>query len=269
MKIKENPTLRTAVLTALSLGFAAIPAHAATVTWDGGAADGNLFATAANWDPDKTPTNGDTFIISTAVTVTGPAENLPNGANINLTGGAALTTNGAVIRLNNSNISVGSGSSLTGAFWDLDDADITFANGAVATMANWEQKDINVFNFQLGAAGFTTLTPGTFRIGTGSLTGSIANATYNVDMAAYTGGAGIITLMDFTTDAAAMDNTLFQTAGGLNVLNAGAYTANLQWNDTTEAIELNITGVPEPSSLAIFGLGALAIVYRRRRLAAR
>ena len=241
------------------------------VTWDGGAGD-LLFSSANNWNPDRTPAAGDTFNIDTAVTVLGPtasSNNLPNSSTINLSNGGSLTTNGGVIRLNNSNINVGSGSALTGGFWDLDNGDITFANGAIANMSNWEQKRTNTFTFQLGATGFSTLTPGTFRIGTGgSVSPSITNATYNVDMAAYTGGVGLITLVDFTSDAFGMDNSLFQTAGGLNVLNPGPYTANLLWNDATEAIQLNVsavTAVPEPSSMVLLGVGMAGIAIRRFR----
>lgn len=42
----------------LSLTWAA---HAATVTWDGGAADGFRWGTAANWNPDTTPNSSDDF----------------------------------------------------------------------------------------------------------------------------------------------------------------------------------------------------------------
>jgi hypothetical protein len=131
-------------------------------------------------------------------------------------------------------------------------------------MSTWENKATNSFNYTLGSAGFTTLAPVTFRIGGGS---TIADATYTVDMASYTGGTGIITLMDFVTDAAAMDNTKFQGAGGLNVINNGGYTANLQWNDATEAIELNVTtAIPEPSLVALLGIGAVGLLVRRRRV---
>jgi hypothetical protein len=61
----------------------------------------------------------------------------------------------------------------------------------------------------------------------------------------------------------------------VNVLNAGPYTANLLWNDTTEAIQLNIssvTAVPEPSSMVMIGVGMAGIGIRRfrrqRRIAA-
>lgn len=262
--MKKSIKTATTILAALAVMGAT--AQAATVTWDGGGGDG-LWITPTNWDTNAAPAAGDTIVINTAVTVDGlglpSSGNLPLGATINLTGGAALTMSSGAIRMNDSNITVGSSSSLTGAFWDLNNGDIIFANGSAATMAHWEQKGVNSFTFQLGSSGFTTLTPGTFRIG--GAAPSITNATYNVDMAAYTGGTGIITLVDFGSDAYGMANALFQTAGGLNVLNAGGYTANFQWNDTTEAIELNVTAVPEPSSLVLLGIATLAIASRRRR----
>jgi hypothetical protein len=53
-------------------------------------------------------------------------------------------------------------------------------------------------------------------------------------------------LVDYTTDAytGGMTNALFQTAT-LSVINLGiGYTANLQYNDSTETVELNVTGAP-------------------------
>jgi hypothetical protein len=268
MKTKSNKATRSAIVCGALLA-ASISDHAATVTWDGGGGDG-LWITPTNWSGNAIPVANDTVNISTAVTVNGlglsAGGNLPSGVTVNLSNNAALTVSSGAIRMNNATINVAAGSALSGTFWDLDGATIHFKNGAIATMTDWEQKDANLFSFELGASGFTTLTPGTFRIGGGGTfnPGSIANATYNVDMANYLGGIGVITLMDFTTDAASMDNTQFQTAT-LNVLNAGSYTANLQWNNTTEAIELNVTGIPEPSAFAIFGTASLLTAFRRRR----
>jgi hypothetical protein len=215
-----------------------------TVIWDAGAGDG-LWTSANNWTggPDnQAPVANDTVVISSGDTVTSIVNSMPGNVTVNLTGNSTLTRPSSVIRLNNATINVGSGSGLTGAgFWDLDDADITFDNGAVVTMGNWEQKDVNTFTFNLGAAGFSTLMPGTFRIGGGSLSADIANATYTVDMAAYTGGTGTVTLVDFAADAVGMNNATFQGAGGLNVINSGAYSGSyLAWDDATESIVLNI-----------------------------
>ena len=266
MNRKTQPSLGAFLL----LTFAPA-APAATVTWDGDATDG-LWSSATNWDGNGSGVSGvpdanDTVIINNGDTVTMDLGGgfPPSFLDISLSGNSTLA-NGAVYRLQAGTITVGSGSTLgSGGFWDLDDGTLNFKNGAAVNIGNWEQKDVNNFNFELGSSGFTTLTPGTFRIGNGGLTADIANATYTVDMAAYTGGVGVITLADFASDAFGMDNATFQGAGGLNVINNGGYTASLQWNDTTEAIELNITGVPEPSALLLLGFAGLGLTFRRHR----
>jgi autotransporter-associated beta strand protein len=111
-------------------------------------------------------------------------------------------------------------------------------------MNDWEQKNLNVFKFTLGQNGFTALKPNTFRLGSGTLPASISNATYIADMAAYTGGHGTITLVDFVNDSAGMSPALFQTAKALSVTNTDGYVGNLQWNNTAKSIELNVTGLP-------------------------
>ena len=244
-----------------------------TTTWDAGGGDGE-WKTATNWagtPDDQAPVANDIVNIANGDTVnfdgSSGSQNLAGNLTINVTGNSTFAATG-VIRLNNANITVGSGSTLTsnsGAFWDLDDADITFEDGAIVTIDDWENKDVNTFTFVLGAAGFDTLTPNRFLIGNGSLTGDIANATYNVDMAAYTGGVGVITLVNYNIDSEGMTDAIFQGAGGLNVLNAGNYTADIRWNDATEAIELHITSVPTPTALAAGLVALLAGVTRRRR----
>ena len=244
-----------------------------TVTWTGGGAN-NLLSTAANWNaPDnKAPITNDTLLINNGDTVA-HGNNLSFNTTINLVG-SELTTDGSVIRLNNSTINVDAASTLSGAFWDLDGASIVFEDGAQATMTSWEQKDLNSFTYELGAYDFTTLTPTNFFIGNGSLTGDIANATYIADFSNFANwslsnlGSNSITLMDFGTDFASMDNTKFQDAT-FDYLNMGANIedAAFAWDDSLEAIILtfNINAVPEPSSSALLGLGGLALMLRRRR----
>jgi hypothetical protein len=244
-----------------------------TVTWTGNGGDGKL-STAANWDtPDnKAPIANDNLLINNGDTVA-HAQFLPGNATINLVG-SELTTDGSVIRLNEATINVDAGSTLSGAFWDLDGASIVFEDGAQATMESWEQKDINSFTYQLGAYDFTTLTPDRFLIGKGSLTGDIANATYIADFSNFANwslsnlGSNSITLMDFATDFASMDNAKFQGAS-FDYINMGANIENaaFAWDNSLEAITLtfDITAVPEPSSTTLLGLGGLALMLRRKR----
>ena len=245
-----------------------------TVTWTGGGAN-DLLTTAANWNaPDnKAPITNDTLLINNGDTVQ-HTNNLANNLTINLEGSALDNTGLGAIRLNNATINVDAASTLSGAFWDLDGASIVFEDGAQTTMATWEQKDLNSFTYQLGAYDFTTLTPGAFRIGNGGLTGDIANATYIADFSNFSNwslsnlGSNSITLMDFTSDGAGMDNAQFQSAT-FDYINMGANIENaaFAWDNSLEAITLtfDITAVPEPSSTALLGLGGLALMLRRKR----
>ncbi len=164
-----------------------------------------------------------------------------NGSrSITLTGDSVLdvTATAGVIRLGGATVNVGADSELTGRFWDLNNATLNFEDGAKATMNNWEHKGTNEFNFTLGASGFTPLTPANLN------SNGAVSTTYNVDMANYTGGAQTITLVDFGADSTGLTNATF-TGGGqfdLNVNNIpSGFAGELQWNETTKAIELVVT----------------------------
>lgn len=279
MKNTSKNILTASALIAGLAGFNSI-AQAAIVTWDGGGPDTN-WTTSANWDGNGSgtagiPGSGDTVNIDgSTVTVTTNGFVFNSNYTINLTGGADLNQSGGAVRFGNSTMFVGAGSNLGGGFWDMDGATIHFQDGASANMTGWENKDGSSLNFILGSSGFTTLTPGAFYIGNGNVYSStngglpdagIQNASYSVDMTNYTGGIQTITLVDYGSDSAGVDNTSFQTAT-LEVNNAGGYTAALQWNDSTEAIELNVTAIPEPGTYALIGgcFALSAVMLRRRR----
>ncbi|MEI8340085.1 MAG: PEP-CTERM sorting domain-containing protein [Verrucomicrobiota bacterium] len=264
--MKITPIKLLCLVSVLSIPVASLNA-AQVVDWTGNAGDG-LWTTGSNWagsvTSDVAPATGDTVNIATGSIVNtfglAPVGIVP-AATINLSGSSTLTTGGDTIRLAGCTVNVGSGSILTGGFWDLSGGNVNFKNGAIANMGSWQQKGLNTISFELGTTGFTTLTPSTFYIGDSGFA-NIINATYNVDMAAYTGGIGLITLMDFST-APVMTNADFQTAS-LNILNSSGYTANLLWNETDKSIQLDVTAVPEPGTVALLGLGGLAMLRRRR-----
>ena len=264
----HKPPLNILTASALIAGMISfsLTSQADTVT---SIADGN-WTNNATWD--QVPVSGDTVNINHAVS------NDFGGGYLN--GVYTIEVNGSltspdIFRVNGSTINVNSSGTFGGGGFgvDLDDGTLSFDSGAsLAIAGSWEQKDTNAFTFNLDSSGFTTMTAGTFRIGTGVLAPSITNASYTVDMTAYAGGTDVITLLDFTTDGYGMNNTIFQTAGsavggtGLTVTSAAGYTANIQWNDTTEAIELNITAVPEPSAVTLLGGSfALGVALLRRR----
>lgn len=265
MNLRKKTTFRATLLLAIPMLFAC-QAQAGLVDWIGG---NGSWTNAANWSTGAVPTAGCTVNISNGSTVTSPTGSLPANLTINLSGNSFLDRPNNVIRFNNTTVNIGAGSGISGnGFWDLNNGDFVFDDGASASVANFELKGQNTFQFNLGPSGFTTLTPNTFR-NDGNNSASpgtlISNDTFTVDMANYTGGPGIITLIDFVNDAEGIDNAAFQMAN-LQVLNPGAFTATLQWNDVAESIELLlIAPIPEPSSLILVTGSIVALVLRRRK----
>lgn len=262
-KMKNNILISTALASAaLSISL-----NAAVVTWTGTAADG-LWATAGNWDTGSTPTAGDDIYISNGDTVNSIEFN--SAYSITLSGNSTLAdpvTNfaGGVFRAGGATLNVGVGSTLgSGGFWDFDNASVTYADGAAVNMSNWEHKNTNVFEFDLSATGFTTLSPGNLNASSASST------TYRADLTDYTGGVGVIDLVDFGGDSTGLTNAIF-TGGGqytLDVIAPAGYTANLQWDDAGDIVQLNITAappIPEPSSIALLSLAGLGFISRRKR----
>ena len=218
--------------------------------WDAGGGDDN-WNTAANWNTDTVPGASDDVVIGASHTVTN-AQNafatLSIGASSTVTFGEDLSggvvTNAGTIdyagvfRLNGARVHMtgtGSlGSNMT--FLDLNGGDLSFEDGASFANAgmSFEHKGANRFDFELSATGFTPLSAGTLHVSS-----DIANATYVVDMANYTGTPQTIDLMDFSSGGTLTD-AQFQTAT-LTVLNAGSYPgASLRWDDTNDKVQLFI-----------------------------
>lgn len=223
----------------------------ADYVWDGGG--GNSFWTnSLNWDPDFLPAANSSVSIDGAVKVdiNGLGSGfLPSGVKISLANGAILgdITIGAATRMQGSAvINVASNCVLTNS-WVMYQGSMNFQDGAkLAATSFWlDSPGTNVLNFKLGTSGFTTLTPpGSLWVPTATAPALISNLTCIADMANYGGGTGVVTLLDFGGDAyGTVSNANFQTAR-LSVTNTDGYVANLQWNDSKEAIELNVTGVP-------------------------
>jgi len=235
-----------------------VPSLTSAQTWDGGG-DGVNWTDPLNWDTDTVPSSFSTVNIGAGATVdfTGSLPGGPSTINVDgtLNGGGS-----GAIRLSGATLNVSSTGSLTGGFWDLNGATLNFQDGAAATFSNWENKAINNFNFELGSTGFSTLTPGTVREGVPPA----ITTTFTADLANYTGPIGLIDLVDFSADAVGYTDADFI----YNIINPGPYTANLQYDETGDIVQLNITAttaVPEPGSLGVLGLAILGLVTRRRR----
>ena len=206
------------------------------VIWDGDAGDG-LWSNATNWTGDTLPANYDVIGIDGATVEA--VEYMPLQSTIYLTGASTLT--GGLVRAQASTFLVGSQAALAGNWWDFDNASAVFDAGASTTMSTWQFNNANRLTFNLNSAGFATLTPGNLH---GSETIS-SNDTFIVDMAEYTGGDQIITLVDFSNGGSLTD-TQFQTAD-LVVTNKGSYTTIFEWDDATDSIVLEVyEGDPAP-----------------------
>ena len=156
-------TIRIPNVTLAITGILAT-ASAEVVTWDGEGPD-TLWTTGLNWSTDLEPSAGDEVTIENIYSVsydrTDGSGSLPGGMTLNIEG--TLDQTGGVIRTSGAAIHVASTGALTGSgFWDFNNSEVTFDDGAKATMNSWENKGTNVFTFNLGAGGFTTLTPNGF-----------------------------------------------------------------------------------------------------------
>ena len=210
------------------------------VKWDGEAADG-LWSSALNWSNNKLPSDSIIITLNTKAKVDaiGMANSgyLPAHSYTTVSGGATLTVSGGAIRMNNNNLDVAADGALEGEWWDLNNGTLSFEDGASVNIKNWENKGTNVFNLKLGSSGFKTLKAAGFYIGSGT---TIANATYNVDMANYTGGEDTIVLIDYIENKAGLTAEEFKKAK-LNILNVGSFTnSTLSFDERANDIVLII-----------------------------
>jgi len=261
MKNSKRSSLSVFLLLAMVGGLSS-NVQAALVSWDGGAGDG-LWTSANNWSDNAVPVAGDDVTIDSAAVTWDEtaASGTFSGNSLTLTGTTTLTAN-TVFRANGATIHIGSQATLGVdgfVFYDWNNGSVTFDAGAKFTNGVWENKGTNQFTFNLDAGGFDTLTPSFVNISGANF----STTTYTVDLGAYTGATGTITLVDFGGEFGDnLTNATFQTSIH-QILNAGAYAGStLNYDDANDAILLNL--VPEPSSalLTVAGLGLC--LFRRR-----
>lgn len=132
-----------------------------------------------------------------------------------------------------------------------DTADIVTVIGSSATISgvNLDLYQTATLNFIFDAAGISKMAySGTFSNYTGS--------TIIIDGSAYTGGANTFDLITAGT-LTAQNSTV--------ILTNFANTATLNWG--TEPGIVSVSIIPEPATIGMLGLGTLAIILFRRRMA--
>lgn len=142
--------------------------------------------------------------------------------------------------------SLGIGSAIAG---DSNDTMTVIGNAATITGVNLNLYASGTLDFIFGAAGISTMAySGTFSNYTGS--------TIIIDGSAYTGGANTFDLITAGT-LTAQNSTV--------ILTNFANTATLNWG--TEPGIVSVSIIPEPATIGMLGLGTLAIILFRRRMA--
>jgi autotransporter-associated beta strand protein len=196
-------SLLSSLLAVVMMGIAVSPAHAAIWVWDGGAST-NQMSTAANYNPDGVPANGDT--IQWNGTQTG---NLLLVSNLNITQGVFL------------DVTAGQTGSLTldSSSTALRLRDITIAAGSGAFSLGNGVGTLNSAAFNLA---FNTVTTNTF-------TNNSSNAaTINSD-AQFGSGGGVTRALVLTGTGNWNVNTTLAPSGGgtINVTKSGTGTLNI------------------------------------------
>lgn len=285
--------------TALVAGLSVMPsAKAAVVTWDG--IDGE-YTVAANWDTDALPNTagGDTAIINAGIVTYTPGGDLAihNGGELQINGGSWTQVGGiAWMQLSGGNLTVTGGTFNQGESGNMiRNADTTISvSGGTANLNGNLIYQPTAFG-AVTVSGTGTLNVAgefkpieTFTMSGGTLTAeliSFADGPGGIDLAGGTivvngaggnsgfYGADATKALNFTTGSSGV---LFFESYTLAELSSDGFLSNntIQYNGTVDAASftaVEVDGgvavslvVPEPGSLALIGLGVLAVIGRRR-----
>ena len=205
-KIFTNwPTIAPASEDATYTANYQVNVGAVDITWDGGAAD-NLWTSAANWDSDLLPVNGDVIAIANGDTVDIPANDwsLAGGITVNVAGNSQITNSSAAARLYGAMVfNFAAGSGLSGAYIDLYDGTLNFEDGATFTPNNIQHRGTTTYGLTLSSTGFTALLPGTLHDAGNE---DWSDVTFNLDVSNYDTTNGLVVeLIDYTGHTVAYD----------------------------------------------------------------
>lgn len=258
-------TKQTSIKTLLALGATStllLSTQAATLTWDDG--DGTDDWTAgANWvgDPATGPVTGDSVILTTTAQIRLDTD-------FTIASGASLTTTatgtGDELTLQTASVlTLATGGTMDIAFMRprfSDGGDFNIQAGASLSTGSYGLGTITAdISYFADATGVTTWTntstnAGAFNIGGDNLT---------VDLSAYSVVDGnSLTLVDYGAAGA-----LSGAFTSVNIFDSsGALIEDVDYTlDYATDSNITLTFIPEPSSTALFGLGSLALILRRKR----
>lgn len=229
------------------------------VTWNGN--NGPNWLDRLNWTPTNLPTVSDNVLVKSGASITNGQSSfatleIQTNATVKLssaTGQSGLGVRtlkvagtlgmdaGGVLRMNGATLNL-SGHLGSGITWlDMLSGTITFTNGAAIDNSSMslEHKGWNTFNYVLGTNGFTTLVMGSLHSGNnGTFNAAWSNATYNINVSAYTGPRAInITLVDYSGHSAIFNNTF-----NPKVTITGHDGGNLSFDTTTSKLILRVYG---------------------------
>lgn len=224
--------------------FLAYPAWARTATWDGGGGD-NLLSTAANWDTDTAPVNGDAVVFDGTSSKNCTWDTALSVASINTTsyGGQVTPT---------ANITVTGNLTLANSTWVHGSKKVTFTSTSTITPGSSNP----LYDVTFGSSAAITIS-GTLTIAhtfipqdavnTNSLSGGTINLEGDLDASAggRSSSSGTVTSLVFTgtgtqtfTGSASLttlgaDITINKPSGTLNLVGTICPYRNITWTAGT------------------------------------
>jgi hypothetical protein len=238
----------------LAFGLAA-PSHAVLVTWDNGDGGGNAFELDNNWDTNTAPVSGvDDVLIGSGIgnAQLNSAFDIASGKTFTGTGGQAVLRLAA-----GGHLTVKTGGTLDFSNAILAEAgnptvnpqQLTFEAGATVSFNQYFDANSWVTTWEADATGVTEITVGLL----------FHRNEFIVDLTNYDVSNGTtLIIADYA-------NYLPQTGSSIQVIGGKTGTVVTNYDKGGSDFAIAITNItPEPSSLALLGLGGLLVTRRRR-----
>lgn len=268
------------IYTTIACLISFLPAHAATLTWDGGGGDTD-WSNGLNWNTNNAPTAGDTMVIGGSAVVdfnTNFTSSLSNGqVVINISNTAQLNLNGGALSFadgnaNTSPLNIGNDAvlNITGGDHNLYGRVDIFGEGTIRVTGDAATIDLrqlvksggpNTFEFIFDSTGVSSLDYYSYFGAADQILYVDGSAYFDAYTGPYVPGGTQFKLIE-TGNLSAQFQTANVTIAGLGEEGNTGYGYIL----TQDANDVYLTVfVPEPSSAALLGLGGVALMLRRKR----